>query len=256
MIGQAQELKTKKNYSQYYTDIYQVEKQSKLKLGTYHKIHNQSKDTLVTGQYENDSVTGVWTYFSKGNQPYLKYDYSIDSCLWISELENKPDTFPVRISNDFEFAKLDRPPFYIGFKNELEMFFANRIKLPLSLMENGANALYMASFVVSKEGNLGEIQAEKMENNQFREAVLEAFKEINGKWLPGIMNGNQVDTKLYVIFDISPAGQEPKVTKKPYVLNIDIRYFGTKRAVSTRIVSTSGSNSLRSNMPGSLIIRR
>lgn len=256
LLAHGQEFKTKKFTGQFFTEVFQVEKKSKQKHGTYLKIQNLNKDTIIRGQYLNDSMIGVWTYFDAKNQPYMKYDYSIDSCLWISELVNKPDTFPIRISNDFEFAKLNRPPLYIGFSKEPEISFINSIRIPLDVMENGKSLLFIASFVINTAGEIIEVNTDEIENPQIRSAVKMTFQKNKWKYLPGLLDGKPVDTKLFLAFDIGPAGHKQKIPTKAYVTKIDIQYFGIKRVVTKTVVSTSSPNSFRNNMSGSMINRK
>jgi hypothetical protein len=243
ILVHAQELKTKKKWDQFSTEIFQIDKKSKLKQGTYLKIKTTDQDTLMYGQYLNDSITGVWTYFDMNNQPRIKYDYSKNNCLWTSELINKPDTFPVRNGSSFNFAQLDRPPIYLGFIKEVELILS-QIKLPVSLMEKGESLFCTADFVVTKDGKIAEVQTKDIDNYEIRSKVNEAFKEIKGHWLPGILSGSPVDTKLYVVFDIGPAGIVKKLPKKPYVLNISINYLGVKtdRVTSTQVVGIKNGN--------------
>ena len=245
-----QELKTKKVNDQFFTEIFQIDKKSKQKQGTYIKINSSNKDTLVCGQYQNGSSSGVWTYYHPNNKPYIKYNHSNDSCLLLSEHVNKPDTFPVRLGDKFDFAKLDRPPLYIGFSKELERLFASRIRIPVFMMERGESVTSIASFVVSKEGKLAEIQTGDIGDKQIRRQVIETFKEINGKWLPGIMAGNEVDTKFYLAISIGPNWGVKQLPEKPYVLYVTVRYFGVqKRVTVTGVVRSSGSGFGPSNMP-------
>ncbi len=245
LLVHGQELKTKKITGQHFTEIFQVDKQSKQKLGTYLRIQNINKDTMIMGQYLNDSKAGVWTFFDLKDQPYMKYDYSLDSCLWISELVNKPDTFPVRIGNDFKFAKLDRPPLYIGFSKEPEIAFINSIKVPIDVMENGKSLLFIANFVINTAGEIIEVNTNDIQNPQIRSAVEMTFQKNKWKYLPGLLDGKPVDTRLFLVFDIGPIDQEQNIPTKAYVMKINIQYFGVKREVRTVGYSTREVKSIR-----------
>jgi hypothetical protein len=255
LLVHGQELKTKKINSQYFTEIFQVDKTSKQKQGTYFKILNLTKDTLIKGQYLNDSIVGVWTYFDSKNRPYMKYDYSVNSCLWISELRNKPDTFPVRLRNNFDFAKLDRPPLFVGFLKEPELAFENNIKVPIPVMEKGMSLLYMASFVVNKTGDIVEVKTDEIEDSQIRSAVERVFVTNKWKYVPGVLDGKPVDTKLFVVLNIGPRGQEQEIPQKAFLMNINMRYFGITRVVKTKVISTSSSNTFRGDTSGGRITR-
>lgn len=248
-LSKGQELKTKKIQGPVYTEVFQINKESKKKQGDYLKILNFSKDTLVKGNFENDSVTGVWTYFNKGNLPRLKYNYSANSCEWISETESKPDTFPVRVRDNFGFVRLDRPPLYIGFFNDPALIFQENIKLPIEIMEKGESVLEIASFVVNKKGDIAEVNTEEIKNSSIRFAVEKAFRINRFRYLPGILNGQPVDTKLFVVLEIGPGGTNQMIPKKPYAIHVDLKYFGIKRTqvVRTSRVSGYGSSNIGNN---------
>lgn len=249
ILAQSQELKKKKIQGPVYTEVFQISKESKKKQGDYLKILNFSKDTLIKGNFENDSVTGVWTYFDQDNQPRLKYNFSTDSCVWISEMASKPDTFPVRLHEKFGFARLDRPPLYIGFFNDPAMIFVENIKPPVEIMEKGESVLEIASFVVNKNGDIAEINTEEIKNSSLRFAVEKAFRINKLRYLPGLLNGQTVDTKLFVVLDIGPGGTSQMVPKKPYAIHVDLKYFGIKRiqVVSTSRVSGYGGSNIGNN---------
>lgn len=247
-ISTAQELKTKKIQGPVYTEIFQINKETKKKQGEYLQILNFSKDTLKKGSFTNDSISGVWTYFDRNNQPRLKFDYSADSCIWLSEIALKPDTFPIRLGNEFGFTRLDRPPVYIGFYNEPAMKFEENIKIPVEFMESGDAILGIASFVVNKKGEVTEINTDEIENSQFRFAVEKTFRTVKWKYLPGILNGQPVDTKLYLVLDVGPGSVNQVIPKKPYATYVKIGYFGVKRTVLIRSstgVSPYGRNTRR-----------
>ena len=101
-------------------------------------------------------------------------------------------------------------------------------------MENGERLNYMVSFVVNKNGEMVEIQTEKIDNKQIRYEVDKIFKEFRGRWLPGIYNGYKVDTKFFIIFDIGTVDLKQEILEKPYIINIDVKYFGIKTTKSDR----------------------
>ena len=249
ILVQAQELKKKKIQGPVYTEVFQINKETKKKQGDYLKILNFSKDTLVKGNFENDSVAGVWTYFDKNNHPRLKYNFSTDSCVWISEMASKSDTFSVRIGKNFGFTRLDRPPLYIGFFHDPAIIFQENIKPPIEMMEKGESVLEIASFIVNKNGNIAEINTEEIKNSSLRFAVEKAFRINSLRYLPGILKGQPVDTKLFVVLDIGPGGSTQMIPKKPYAIHVDLKYFGIQRTqvVRTSRVSSYGGSNIGNN---------
>lgn len=254
IIGKAQELKTKRQQDEAFTELFQIDKKTKQRHGSFLKLSSQSNDTLIVGQYSNDSISGIWTYYDLKNEPYLKYDHTNDSCLWISDLASQPDTFPIRVKKNFGFGQLERPPLYIGFRKELDVRFASRLKPPVEIIKKEETLTGMATFVVTREGKISEIETEKIEDKQLKAEVDRIFKAFEGNWLPGIYNGQKVDTKLYVFLQISPAGVELPNSDKPYISTIGISYFGytETKVMQTRVVRTTGSPVFRGTPSGTV----
>lgn len=116
-----QELKTKKQVYNLSTEIFQVQKKTKKREGSYFEFLNASNDTLIKGQYHNNEKTGTWTFYDSGGQPFLVYNYSNDSCLWVDPHICRKDSFPVWDGNGFKFKLLDRPPLYLGHRQEFKI---------------------------------------------------------------------------------------------------------------------------------------
>ncbi|ASK31310.1 hypothetical protein CEY12_14895 [Chryseobacterium sp. T16E-39] len=54
----------------------------------------------------------------------------------------------------------------------------------------------VASFVVEKDGSMGDIQIESYENEIIKKEFLKALKSVNTKWTPGEIKGEKVRMKM------------------------------------------------------------
>lgn len=216
-----QELKTKKETYNLSTEVYQVQKKTKEREGSYFEFLNSTNDTLIKGQYHNNEKIGIWTFYDIENQPFLKYDYSKDTCLWVEQLICKKDSFPILAGDDFKFALLDRPPLFLGYRHEFKTHLVKDYRIPINVLQSKQKFNYTLSFVVSKMGTVESLQFKDKPNQQISDLIMET----NHNWIPGILNGKPVDTKLYVIYRIGPSNEIMNLPESPLLIRADIGYL-------------------------------
>ena len=225
----AQELKTKKILTGNFQEIFTIDKKSKLKNGEYLKLDIKSRDTLVSGTFRDDQKTGTWKYNGKESKPWITYDYDKKILNPISAEITNVDSFMIRIDDTFVSEKVDSPPLYIGFKDEIRVDMTNNFKIPVDILVNGLSDNSVASFIVDKNGKMTEFRIEKMQNKEVSANIMSAYKKIEGEWKPAIFKGQTVDSKIYMVFDIKPMGVASTVPKILNSLFIQVLYYGVKR---------------------------
>lgn len=186
-----------------YTDTYHIDKKSKSKEGTYLKVNNNSRDTLITGNYDNNRKVGLWKYNSSRNKPYLYYDYSNKEIKVFPRDIAKIDTFLVKSDSAYELRKVDRAPAYLGYKSEIRDIIQLNGKVPVWLQEQGITGSSLYTFVVDSLGKMVDIRIEKSLDKEFDREILNSIKLIDGEWLPAIVNGKPVDSKFFILATIS-----------------------------------------------------
>lgn len=234
-----QDLKTRKQKYFSTTEVYQIDKKTKKREGKYFDFWNSSNDTLIKGQYKNDTKTGLWTFFDKGKGPFLVFNFDKDSCAWVDPNICRRDSFPIRQGQVLRFVVLDRPPLFVGYRHEFEHYLANGLKLPTYIMQNGLKINTTVSFVVGKAGEVKDLAIV----GDLKKEVTDLIMGTDHKWVAGTLSGVPVETQLYVNFTIGPATEVQKLPALPYLTRVFYAYFGvtTTRSVQvTQSVSTSG----------------
>ncbi len=118
-ISFAQDLKFKRVKSKPYTEEYTIDKKTKQKSGNY-KLIQKYRDTSViqiTGQYKDNNKIGIWKYNYFND--FLVYDHSKDSIMAVPSKISKCDSFFVKIDNKFILSKVDFPPIFFGYWDQL-----------------------------------------------------------------------------------------------------------------------------------------
>ena len=225
----AQELKTRKILTANYQEIFTIDKKSKLKNGEYLKLDIKSRDTLVSGTFRDDLKTGTWKYNGKGSKPWITYDYDKKMLNPISAEISKIDSFMIRKDDMFVSEKVDSPPLYIGYKDEIRINMAINFKIPIDILVNGLSDTSVASFVVDKNGKMTDFKIYKMNYKEVSANILSAYKKIEGEWMPAIFKGQPVDSQIFMVLDIKPDGTPSTMPKISNSLEIVVKYYGVKR---------------------------
>jgi hypothetical protein len=121
-------------------------------------------------------------------------------------------------------GKVDSPPIYLGYKDEIKLMLAHTARVPVKEMANGFKATSTASFIIDSIGKIKDIKIERPGNVSFDQSVIRAIRIIDGEWIPARVNNMPVDSKMFVLIHISNSSSSFKTDDKPYVINIDIVY--------------------------------
>ena len=230
----SQELKTKKKTILNYQEIYTIDKKTKLKQGNYIRINKLTKDTLVKGHYFNDNKVNIWKYFRENNEVFLEYDYENEKTLYVNIDSTKVDSIQIRKENEFILSKVDVSPFYIGSENKIKTIILQNFQLPKSIFKKELSGMSVASFVITKTGETQDIVIESSYNTEINPAILKSIESLNGKWIPAEVDGNKVDSKMYIVYNIKLTRDvkyepESKLKDKADLLVINLIYFGVDR---------------------------
>jgi len=226
----AQELKTKKILTGNCLEIFTIDKKSKLRNGEYLEIDKNSRDTLISGAFRNDFKTGTWKYNGKASKPWFTYDYDKKMLNRIPEEITNIDSFLIRKDGNFVFEKVDSPPLYIGYKDEVRNIIAIHFKVPVDIIINGLSDHSVASFVVDKNGEMTDFRIEKMQFKDVATNIFNAYKKIEGEWSPAIFKGQPVDSQIFLVIDISPPGLSSRtIPKIPNSLDVVINYMSVEK---------------------------
>jgi hypothetical protein len=247
----SQDLQRKKKSDLFNQETYFINKKDKKKNGPYLLQNISGNDTLVSGQYRNDSLCGIWSYYSEANQLFLKYNHDSHQLLFESEKIEKVDSFYIQSNGKFKYDEVDSPPVFIGYNNEIRIALARSIKTPVYILEKGQSCVSIYSIEIGSDGEITKYITEQSSDKGIDEQILQILKNYNSKWIPAKKAGEPVVSKIFLIVRILPQqiasqGTKEVLLEKPYIWKVDIQYFGVTR--TTRLSSPgtfSGSGGFR-----------
>jgi hypothetical protein len=247
----AQEFKTKKISTERYLETFSIDKKSKLRNGEYLKIDRKTKDTLISGIFRDDLKTGIWRYNSKGTQPWITYDYDKKTLTRISDQISKIDSFMIRKDGFFVTEKVDAPPVYLGFKDELKNTLEMNFRVPIGILEERLSEVSIASFIVDKNGKMKDFEIVKTSSAEVGANIKNILKEIDGEWSPAIFNGQPAESKIFIVFDIVSQGGSSTIPKisNAIVTHFAYYYVADQRRISGRVVVVPSGSVMPGRMP-------
>jgi hypothetical protein len=230
LTSYSQERKTKKIRTDSYIEIFTVDKNTNEKDGEYIKINKSTKDTLIYGNYKNDNKVGIWKYYSKNNRLFIAFDYEKKVLNQLPHKVAVVDSFPIRKDTSFYLSKVDSPPIYLGYENELHDILKQNALVPAEVCEKGISGTSLASFIVNCRGKIADIEIENSLSPELDKNIINTINKINGDWIPSKANGEIVDSKIYVLYNISPMVTTTTYFEKPYLLVVNLIYIGIIKA--------------------------
>ena len=236
--SEAQKVKTKIEKNSYFKEIYQIDKDSKLKNGAYVQLNPENRDTLCTGSYIKGERIGLWKFYSKKGALSHSYDYNSKSFRQFINTGSDSIQLPVMRNGVFPMENVDREPFYLGYRGE----FKDRILLQLDIekiitLAKNNQGISVLSLIVDPRGQPRAIRAEETHDLEIAKMLMEAIKKVQGTWLPAVQNGIPVSTKIYLLHDLrlsmgnTTASAIPEFNERPGVYVLNTHFIGVRRAV-------------------------
>lgn len=249
LTGFSQELETKKVTTSNFKEIFTVNKATQLESGVYLKIDKKSKDTLISGSYINGVKSGIWRYFSKDNHLWMSYNFDQKTFEILPEEISKIDSFAVKKDDSFSYEKVDFPPVYLGFKNEVARIAVSNFDIPNVFMEKHLSGISIASFVVDSNGKMKNFKRVLVLSDEIMTQMEHMFSLIDGEWVPAKVNGEAVDSQILLVYDIKPSGAKNLFQDNPNAIVAHFQYFGVQKAkhslgytTETILLQDKGSN--------------
>lgn len=157
----------------------------------------------------------------------------------------KSDSFFVKVDNAFVFTNIDSPPVYIGYEDEISYLLANNLSVSLRLMEAGVSGYTQAYMIINKLGKLENVGIEKSLDADMDKNILKTIQLIDGQWIPAKRNGQPVDTKIYVLVNVTPEIPYCQIKQQPYLLIVDLVYYGVEKKYNSATTTIQGVKSSR-----------
>ena len=230
LTGFSQELELKKVITPNFREIFTVDKTTQLESGNYLKIDKKSKDTLISGTYINGVKSGIWRYFSKDNHLWMSYNFDLKAFVLIPEEISKIDSFAIKNGDSFSYEKVDFPPVYLGFKNEVARIAVSNFDIPNVFMEKHLSGISIASFVVDSTGKMKNFNRELVLSDEIMTQMEHMFSLIDGEWVPAKLNGHPVDSQILLVYDIKPSGAKNLFQDNSNTIVAHFQYFGVQKA--------------------------
>jgi antitoxin component YwqK of YwqJK toxin-antitoxin module len=167
-------------------------------VGTRDPNYDRNSPTILVkeGSYVDNNLFGVWKFYKNGKLEQ-QYDYAKDSLISSSKI-NDNYVYTIKTKTGTIEHKLERPPMLVGgnrtrIENRKQMHNGRLYQL-----SNGQdNVTYALSFWIRPNGETYGYEMVKGVNEGYDNFVITYYKE-NYKWIPGLLNGENIECKITV----------------------------------------------------------
>lgn len=155
-------------------EVYTVIKNDKtIKHGEYNLYLINHK--AVTGNYNHNQKSGIWTYYSWSGEIDMKYDFETDRVVYFPAL---PDT-----------SEYDRPALYFGSTLEITNLIRNIIEYPERALENGISGKVIIAILINEKGEVSGYEFINRVSPDLDEEAMRVVKLLPLKFIPAIKDG-------------------------------------------------------------------
>ncbi len=139
-------------------------------------------------------------------------------CIPVSAMELKSTTS--NSANDSIYQTVDKVPVFKKAGGNVQKFLSKQIQYPIDALAKEIEGKVMVTFVVSKDGDIANVEIVKGLYESIDKEALRVVSTLD-KWKPGILNGENVHTKVTipVHFYISEENKEIAKQIKPFYSN-------------------------------------
>jgi hypothetical protein len=205
-VAYCQELKQVLRTSRFIKEEYEVLKSDRsIKYGSYSKI---IKGTLTAkGNFKNNERVGIWEFYEfDSGELEQKYDFDSRRILYWSQRQQKPYNF--YFNGKWDIGKLDSIPYLVGGLSDLKLEMYDKlfeycyqyrnVQLPFA-------GVTVFSFIVKTDGSTKDHKISFSSKNAIEESLLKILSRYTNNWIPGIYNGQKVETEynisMYLSYD-------------------------------------------------------
>lgn len=182
-------------------EVFYVIKGTDTKHGEYSRTLKGTPSIEEKGQFENGKKAGIWEYFDPTGAVEQKYDFNKNELVY-NKYENKP-ALGITNSAIIENGKLKKNntgqlPVLLGGMSKHHYYLANNLQYPAKARAAKIEGTVIISVTITQDGKIIDEKVEGEAGYGLGEEALRVIKLFPDEWIPLYINGNPVDTRLFI----------------------------------------------------------
>jgi TonB family protein len=177
------------------TEIYFVkEKAEMIKQGEY-KQFGPGNSLFVSGKFNNNQRTGVWTFYRRPGEISREFDFDKDSLISYNRDKNDSVIFRVRTANGWEKKEVSSPPFPLY--GDLTFILNHELKYPATAKQTRISGIVVVSVHINKTGAVLGCRIYKDVDQRLDREALRVINNV-AVWYPAICEGKTVECEYLI----------------------------------------------------------
>jgi TonB family protein len=156
-------------------------------------LSGDKQNVSLEGNYQNDKRVGIWNSYIT-SEVQVSYDYSAGKLLFYKPtLTDSTRRYRVYNGKDTIMTQLSRPPVFLDGSALFAKSIIRAINYPLEARTNLQQGKPFVTFTINANGTLSDYHVEIPSASQsLNQEALRVVKSVEGKWLPGLLDGKPV----------------------------------------------------------------
>jgi len=194
LLAQETVKKTVTSDSPIYKEVYRVLKSNQeIKQGDYKKT---AEFFAVKGQYDDNVKVGIWTFYDKDGKVEQKIDFDSRKVIFSIPFDILVKSF-ILTDNQVSEQKPDEAPIFIGGLSAMGQYTRN-LRYPKEARNNRIQGKVYISATITKEGKMIDEEIDTGPGFGLNEEGLRVIQQIPDDWIPGTLNGQNVDVRIWL----------------------------------------------------------
>lgn len=179
----------------------------------------------ATSAKKNPKLSPVKGYKSLSKITVMGYKSGPVNANVIPVEEIRTDPNDVKV---YDFVSIDKQPNFPGGMEMFYQYLKKTVKYPVEAQEKNVQGKVFLSFIVEKNGDLGDIKVERKLGAGTDEEAIRILKE-SPRWIPGIYHGKTVRVKYNIPISFSLSGGAPAGNKTGKAIGLSVTEGADKK---------------------------
>ena len=159
-------------------------------LWTYYSSNGK---VILSGSYKDGLKVGIWEGIGSDKNIELKYDYTNKKLIFYSPKHlDTIKKYNVISGADTVYTKLSQEPIFLGGSALAIQSIWMNIKYPKSAFLDNIQGQVVVAFTINENGKVSNYRIKNSLGGGCDEEALRVVKNIEGDWLPGMLNEKPV----------------------------------------------------------------
>lgn len=168
--------------------------------------YNGHKGESAEGRFKEGKRVGLWEMYDYDGALKAQYDFDTNTLVYLKQSQtDSTKHYGIFKGNKIVETKLDRPPLYLNGNGFMAKIGITNMRYPQTARERPIQGAVIIGVTISERGEIEGYRIKQHLAGGCDDEAMRVIKLMDGDWLPGILNGKEIKTEVYIPFNFALA---------------------------------------------------